>query len=237
MWWLSSNTGRGVHILDHTVDLLPSDSFLIMGILYECASIIMTVLLRNATIWQRPGKVAGGWERNVGQAYFASARRCATKKGVMIDKHESTTKEIQGPVKKGRIMALDLGEKRIGVALSDETHMLARTHSVIKRSSRKEDFRQLGAIAATENVTSLLVGLPIHLDGTEGALAAWVRDYTADLAAHLNLPYQLWDESFTTKEARASMHARGKRPRRQRNWIDAVAAAMLLQGYLDAGNN
>jgi putative Holliday junction resolvase len=138
------------------------------------------------------------------------------------------------PQKKGRIMALDLGEKRIGVAVSDEQQLLARSYAVVQRSSRKADFRRLAEIAAAENVVHLLVGLPIHLDGSEGALAAWVRDYAAGLAAHLQLPYQLWDESFTTREAQASMRARGKRAHQQRDWIDAVAAAMLLQGFLDA---
>lgn len=131
-------------------------------------------------------------------------------------------------------MALDLGEKRIGVALSDETHLLARSYAVINRASRQEDFRRLAEIAAAEKVVYLLVGLPIRLDGAEGALAAWVRDYAASLAGHLRLPYHLWDESFTTKEAQSSMRARGKSARQQRDWIDAVAAAMLLQNYLDA---
>lgn len=141
---------------------------------------------------------------------------------------------LESPLPEGRIMALDLGEKRIGVALSDETHLLARSYAVVKRSSRQEDFRQLAEIAGAEKVGHLLVGLPIQLDGTEGPLAAWVRDYAADLAGHLHLPYHLWDESFTTKEARSSMRARGKSARQQRDWIDAVAAAMLLQNYLDA---
>ncbi len=131
-------------------------------------------------------------------------------------------------------MALDLGEKRIGVAVSDESQVLARSYAVVQRTSRQADFRRLAEIAATEQVVYLLVGLPIRLDGTEGPLAAWVRDYAADLAAHLQLPYQLWDESFTTREAQASLRARGKRAHQQRDWIDAVAAAMLLQNFLDA---
>lgn len=135
---------------------------------------------------------------------------------------------------KRRLLALDLGEKRIGIALSDELHLIARSHAVIERSSRKADFEQIGAIAREYGVGRLIVGLPIHLDGSEGPLTAWVRDYTADLAKTLNLPYTFWDESFTSQQASNSMRARGVRAKEQKGWLDAVAAAFILQDYLDA---
>lgn len=133
-----------------------------------------------------------------------------------------------------RILALDLGEKRIGVALSDELHLLARSHTVIERSSRQADFEQIAAIAREYDVGHLVVGLPIDPRGEEGAIARWVRDYTADLAGHLGLDYTLWDERLTTAEASASMRERGVRAEDQKEWIDAVAAAFILQRYLDA---
>ena len=133
-----------------------------------------------------------------------------------------------------RILALDLGEKRIGVALSDELHLIARSYTVIERSSRRADFEKIEAIAREHDVGHLVVGLPIDPQGEEGALARWVRDYTADLAGHLGLDYTLWDERLTTSEASASMRARGVRAEDQREWIDAVAAAFILQRYLDA---
>ncbi len=134
----------------------------------------------------------------------------------------------------GRILALDLGEKRIGVALSDEMQLIARSVAVIARSSRAADFEQIASIAREHGATSLLVGLPVELDGQEGALAAWVRDYSAALGQHLGLEVTLWDESFSSKQASASMRARGVRAREQKEWIDAVAAAFILQDYLDA---
>jgi putative Holliday junction resolvase len=133
-----------------------------------------------------------------------------------------------------RLMALDLGEKRIGVALSDELHLIARSHAVIERTSRKADFAQIGEIADAYNVGRLVVGLPVHLDGSEGPLTEWVRDYTAELSETLGLPYTFWDESFTSQQASASMRARGIRAREQKDWLDAVAAAFILQDYLDA---
>lgn len=136
--------------------------------------------------------------------------------------------------KVGRILALDLGEKRIGVALSDETRLLASSHSVIQRSSRKADFAAIADIVGKKGVTQLLVGLPLQMDGSDGPIARWVRDYAAHLAGEVGLPYVLWDESFTTKQAQASMRRRGKKAKQQRQWVDAVAAAFILQSFLDA---
>lgn len=131
-------------------------------------------------------------------------------------------------------MALDLGEKRIGVALSDETRLIARSYTVIERTSRDADYEQIAAIVSEEDVGFLVVGLPVQLDGEEGQIAAWVRDYARELAGRLGIGYTFWDESFTTQQASASMRARGTRAREQRGWIDAVAAAFILQDYLDA---
>jgi putative holliday junction resolvase len=134
----------------------------------------------------------------------------------------------------GRILALDLGEKRIGVAVSDETRTIARSHSVFKRTSRLADFEKIGRIIDEEGVTLVVVGLPVHLDGREGLKAAWVRDYTAALANQLNVTTDFWDEALTTVAAQESMRQRGQSRKKQRQWIDAVAAAFILQSYLDA---
>jgi putative Holliday junction resolvase len=131
-------------------------------------------------------------------------------------------------------MALDMGEKRIGVAVSDETQLIARSYEVLPRTSRKADFARLAAIVAQENVGFLVVGLPLELDGAEGPLVPWIRDYTAAVAAALDLPYGFWDETFTSQQAGASLRARGVRAREQRGMLDAVAAAFILQDYLDA---
>lgn len=131
-----------------------------------------------------------------------------------------------------RYLALDLGDKRIGVAISDTLGMIARPLAVIERTSRVADFEAYAALAAEHQVDELVVGLPISMDGTEGRQAVWVRDYSAELAAALDLPLHLWDERLTTEEAVDIMHAQGKRP--SKDWIDAVAAAVILQNFLDA---
>jgi putative holliday junction resolvase len=146
----------------------------------------------------------------------------------------TTPRVTPGERPPGRVMALDLGEKRIGVAVSDETCTIARSHSVFKRTSRLADFEKIGRIIDEQGVTLVVVGLPVHLDGREGQQAAWVRDYTAALASHLNVTTDFWDEALTTVTAQDSMRQRGQSRKKQRQWIDAVAAAFILQGYLDA---
>ena len=134
----------------------------------------------------------------------------------------------------GRIMALDLGEKRIGVALSDPTRTIASAHSVLTRKSRLEDTARYAHLIAENGVTLLVVGLPITLGGREGERAAWVRDYAADLAERLPVPIAFWDESLSTVEAQAALRAQGRRGKKLRERVDAVAAAVILQAYLDA---
>jgi putative Holliday junction resolvase len=131
-------------------------------------------------------------------------------------------------------MALDLGEKRIGIALSDATRTIATAHAVIARKSRAEDVARYATLIAERGVTLLVVGLPITLGGEEGQRAAWVRDYAAALAGQLPVPIVFQDESLTTKEAEASLRAQGKRGKKVKERVDAVAAALILQAYLDA---
>jgi putative Holliday junction resolvase len=133
-----------------------------------------------------------------------------------------------------RILALDLGDRRIGVALSDETQTLARSHAVIKRGARLEDFEKIRRIVDEEGVGLLIVGLPMLPSGKEGARAAWARDYAADLGRHLCCEALLWDESYSTVDAEALLRETGRGSRRSRQWVDAVAAAIILQSFLDA---
>ena len=134
----------------------------------------------------------------------------------------------------GKVMAIDLGEKRIGVAVSDELRMVASGHSVFERTSRAADFAHIQELVAAEKIRLLVMGLPVTLSGEDSRQTTWVRDYTADLETHLDIPIIFWDESLTTRQAEASLRARGKRGRQMKERIDAVAAAFILQSYLDA---
>ncbi len=132
-------------------------------------------------------------------------------------------------------MALDLGSQRIGVALSDAGRRLAHGHTVLTRHSRQADLARYRDIIAAEGVALVVIGLPVHLSGRDSATTTWVRDYAADCAAQLPTPVVLWDESLTSRQADASLRAQGVRdPRARAARVDAVAAAHILQDYLDA---
>ncbi len=136
----------------------------------------------------------------------------------------------------GRILSLDVGDKRIGVALSDETHTLARPFLALTRASKKEDFAKLAALCAEQQITQIVVGLPKTLRSEEGPQARHVRRYAAELQAALNLPIEFWDERFSSIEAQERLAQSGRKLRAKGD-IDSAAAAIILQEYLDSERN
>lgn len=134
-----------------------------------------------------------------------------------------------------RYLALDLGDRRIGVAVSDSLGLLARPVEVFRRRSRAEDFAHISDLIRQHKVATIVIGLPLNLDGTEGPQAAWVRDYTAALAETLPQPIALWDERLSSETAKDILREQGRDPRSTP--IDAIAAAVILQSYLDSQVN
>lgn len=132
-----------------------------------------------------------------------------------------------------RYLALDLGDRRIGVAISDQIGMLARPLEVMARTSRAADYAHIAELVQEHGIDLVVVGLPLNMDGSEGSRAAWARDYGAELAETVGVPVALWDERLSTEEAEEILRAQGKRPREHQDWIDAIAAAVILQSYLD----
>ncbi len=135
-----------------------------------------------------------------------------------------------------RYLALDVGERRVGVALSDETGTLARSLTVIARASRAEDVARLRDLAAAHRVETLVVGLPLDSQGHEGPQARRIRRYGQRVAVALGLPVIFWDESGSTVQAQEAMIEAGHRRRTRRGRLDAAAAAAILQDYLDHGH-
>ena len=137
----------------------------------------------------------------------------------------------------GRLLALDVGERRIGVAVSDPTGTLARPLKTIVRASRRADFQAIAQVVDDCAATRIIVGLPLSLDGTEGPQARQVRRYAERLAQAVSVPIEFWDERYSSMVATEILRVKGKhRDRRQgRGAIDAAAAAVVLQSYLDAG--
>lgn len=134
-----------------------------------------------------------------------------------------------------RLLGLDVGERRIGVALSDENLMLARPLMVIQRKSRQDDFVRIAAIVDEWGVGRVIVGVPLTMDGEIGLQARRVKRYARELGRALNVPVELFDESYSTVDAVNLMRMVGHSRQRRREAVDAVAAAVILQGYLDRG--
>lgn len=135
----------------------------------------------------------------------------------------------------GRVLALDLGTKRIGVAVSDALGILATARTTVQRTGdRPGEHRRIAALVAEEEAVTVVVGLPRSLDGSLGPAARLVLDEVAELAAVLPVPVVTHDERFTTVTAHDQLRAAGMRGRRRSQVVDQQAAAVLLQAWLDA---
>lgn len=136
------------------------------------------------------------------------------------------------------ILALDLGHKHIGVAVSDGRKMIASPAETFRRRSQKEDFVYLAKLVKNHGADEIVIGLPIHLDGREGSMATRIRAYGLALSQALDLPVTFWDESFTTDMAVEALQAQGhsRKKMKKKGYLDAVAAALILQSYLDLNN-
>lgn len=136
-----------------------------------------------------------------------------------------------------RILGLDLGERRVGVAISDPTGTLARPLQTLVRRSRGEDFTAIEGLVIEHDVGLVIVGKPLSLDGTEGPQAQRVSRYAEALADRLPVRVASWDERYSTVTAGEILRRnRGKRRRGRcaKGELDAVAAAVILQSYLDS---
>jgi putative Holliday junction resolvase len=134
-----------------------------------------------------------------------------------------------------RIMGLDVGGKRTGVAVSDELGITANPICYVARGDNDRDsFR---TIVTRYGITKLVAGLPSSLSGREGPQAAEVRLYADALATDLDLPLLYWDERFTSAIAERALVDSGARKSRRKEQIDAVAASIMLQNFLDAQAN
>jgi putative Holliday junction resolvase len=138
----------------------------------------------------------------------------------------------------GRIIGVDWGEVRIGLSLSDESQFLATPLETLHRRQGKRfpmpRFLQLTAIHAP---VGIVVGLPLLLEGTEGESAEAAREVVATLERRTELPVELWDERMSTARALAAIREQGGSTRGRRDDVDALAAAVLLQHFLDARRN
>jgi putative Holliday junction resolvase len=133
-----------------------------------------------------------------------------------------------------KYIALDIGDKRVGVACGDVEVRIATPLEVILRSSIELDARALAKITRDYDAAQLIVGLPRNMDGTQGAQAEAVIAYAEKIAQALHLPLTFWDERLSTVEATRRAHETGARGKKSRRNLDAIAAAVILQDFLDS---
>lgn len=131
-----------------------------------------------------------------------------------------------------RWLALDLGHVRIGVALSDPLGVTAQPLMVLKSAGTQKDLIAIGELVDKHEVTQVIVGLPLNMDGTESKTTQKVREFTAKLAEKLNTPIFFVDERLTSKQAERVMIEGDSRREDRRQKIDKIAAALLLQSAL-----
>jgi len=135
----------------------------------------------------------------------------------------------------GRLLGLDLGEARIGLALSDPLGLTAQPFETLERVGARRDLQRLVELIRERGVTTVVVGLPLRLSGEEGPAAKSARSFARRLAGRLEgVDVELWDERLTTALAERTMISGRVRRARRRERVDTVAAALILQSYLDA---
>lgn len=135
----------------------------------------------------------------------------------------------------GRLLGVDWGERRIGLALSDETQALAQPLATLtRRTGKRFPMTHLLAHIEAHQVVGVVVGLPLDASGMEGRAAQAARGLAEAIQRRSGRPVELWDERFTTARARQAVHEMGGKTRGREGELDALAATLLLQHYLDA---
>jgi putative Holliday junction resolvase len=133
-----------------------------------------------------------------------------------------------------RILCLDVGDKKIGVSMSDPTHSIAQALKVYRRNSLKKDLREFRDIISEYDIEKIVIGLPKDLSGEIGKKAQEVMVFAEALEKHVGLPVVLWDERFSTNEAHRVFEMASISHKKRKPYLDMIASQLILQGYLDA---
>ena len=135
-----------------------------------------------------------------------------------------------------RIMGLDLGEKRIGIAFSDPMGWTAQGHSILQRKGLKKDLSYLQELCQEFQVEKIVLGLPLNMNGTMGPKALETQEFARALQEALKIPVDFWDERLSSKSAERVLLEADLSRKRRKELIDKIAAVHILQAYLDGGS-
>jgi putative Holliday junction resolvase len=133
-----------------------------------------------------------------------------------------------------RYLGLDIGSKRIGVAVSDELGLTAQpVLTLTRKRNPKDDLRSLARLCRKFSCVGIVAGNPLHMSGELSAQAVKTQDFAKELAAMVHLPLYLWDERLTSRAAHEILYAAGKKREEHKELVDQVAAVLILQSFLD----
>jgi putative Holliday junction resolvase len=133
-----------------------------------------------------------------------------------------------------RLLGLDFGTKRIGVALSDEMGWTAQGLTTVERKGNQTDIEKIGRLVEEHKVEGIVLGLPLNMDGSEGKAAEAVRKFARLLEERLRITVHLWDERLTSWEAQGILKEAQVKPKKRKQVVDKLAATLILKSYLDA---
>lgn len=132
-----------------------------------------------------------------------------------------------------RILALDVGKKRIGLAMSDELRIIAQGLPTFKRTTIRDDMYRMAAVIAERDVGLLLIGHPLHMSGHDSRQAVYVREFGDRLSEETGIPCEYWDERLTSIEANRVLKESGISIEKRARAVDKLAAMILLESYLE----
>jgi putative holliday junction resolvase len=142
--------------------------------------------------------------------------------------------EFQENPAEGRILALDLGRKRIGLALSDPLGITAQGLPTLERTTIREDLNRLAELVKDRGVTLLVMGHPLHMSGSEGRQAVYTKEFAERLHQKTGVEIRFWDERLTSVEAGRVLRQSGVSIEKRARAVDRLAAVLLLESFLDA---
>jgi putative Holliday junction resolvase len=134
-----------------------------------------------------------------------------------------------------RILALDLGKKRIGLALSDELGITAQGLNTLERTGRRDDIEILRRLTVEKNIKLILIGDPLHMSGERSRQGDYTREFAKELEYKTGLPIRFWDERWSSREAERTLRGSGIAHDQRKPAIDKLSAIILLQSFLDSG--
>ena len=134
----------------------------------------------------------------------------------------------------GRVIGIDYGDKRCGVAVSDPSWTIATAHRVISNTGMDRVIQEIAGLCLDQEVECIILGWPLNMDGTEGPATEKVRVFLLKMKPAIDLPIETWDERLTTRTAESILIEAGTRRKKRKGLVDKVAAQVLLQHYLDS---